>query len=148
MEQLKASYPSVEDNDTHQTHLRARFLHFPDSWTELRKQKLAYFTYSLVFNSVGPNSNRTLEDLIADGVVAVTPIVYEDFLPASAAGIFQSNLGPRQNSTVNGTGEGGSKAVFEQALGRQTIDHFELYRRMEQDSIDEVVRMTGCSTDS
>ena len=30
--------------------------------------------------------------LIDAGVIEATPIVYEDFLPRSAAGIFQSNL--------------------------------------------------------
>ena len=30
--------------------------------------------------------------LIADGFLRADPIVYEDFLPVSAAGIFQSNL--------------------------------------------------------
>jgi uncharacterized glyoxalase superfamily metalloenzyme YdcJ len=49
---------------------------FPADETGLRRAGLAYFTYSVT----------------AAGVVSATPIVYEDFLPRSAAGIFHSNL--------------------------------------------------------
>ncbi|GEK51782.1 hypothetical protein HVE01_25030 [Vreelandella venusta] len=31
--------------------------------------------------------------LIVQGIVEAQPIIYEDFLPVSAAGIFQLNLG-------------------------------------------------------
>jgi uncharacterized glyoxalase superfamily metalloenzyme YdcJ len=41
------------------------------------------------FKGIPPSS---LDDLVAAGVLRYDPIVYEDFLPVSAAGIFQSNL--------------------------------------------------------
>ena len=34
----------------------------------------------------------SLRELVEAGVLVPEPIVYEDFLPRSAAGIFQSNL--------------------------------------------------------
>ena len=34
----------------------------------------------------------SIEALIAAGHVTADPMIYEDFLPVSAAGIFQSNL--------------------------------------------------------
>ncbi|EOM75415.1 hypothetical protein Rrhod_3213 [Rhodococcus rhodnii LMG 5362] len=49
---------------------------FPSTERELDEQGLAYF--------------ESVRD--ADGAVRRVPIVYEDFLPASAAGIFRSNL--------------------------------------------------------
>ncbi|MCV7230048.1 2-oxoadipate dioxygenase/decarboxylase [Mycolicibacterium komossense] len=49
---------------------------FPTDELGLHQAGLGYFTYS---------ASET-------GTVAATPIVYEDFLPRSAAGIFQSNL--------------------------------------------------------
>lgn len=39
-----------------------------------------------------PLSHQQLCQLIDQGVIGITPIVYEDFLPVSAAGIFASNL--------------------------------------------------------
>jgi uncharacterized glyoxalase superfamily metalloenzyme YdcJ len=49
---------------------------FPTDEIGLRRAGLAYFTYAVN----------------AAGAVEATPIVYEDFLPRSAAGIFRSNL--------------------------------------------------------
>lgn len=62
---------------------------FPTDETGLRRAGLAYFTYSV---SDPAAVDGDLESLIDAGVVEATPIVYEDFLPRSAAGIFQSNL--------------------------------------------------------
>ncbi|MEU4693699.1 VOC family protein [Actinoplanes sp. NPDC023714] len=52
----------------------------PSSEAELARRGLAFFT----FRRVGAGSG--------DGDVVAEPIVYEDFLPQSAAGIFASNL--------------------------------------------------------
>lgn len=138
----------MEDNSKHQASLATVFQDYPDSWSALRKEKLAYFRYTLTFPAVSPKTSKSLEDLIQDGIVTVVPIVYEDFLPASAAGIFQSNLAGESGETseepaVAGEGKS-SQETFEEALGSRVIDQFELYERIQQDSIDEVVRLTGC----
>lgn len=138
---LASGSTPTDDNDRHQERLTKTFAPFPDSWTELRRQQLAFFQYSLSFHSVTPKSSKTLEQLIADGMVNITPLVYEDFLPASAAGIFQSNLGDHESTTKEGPP---GQAAFEASLGVKVHDYFELYARMQQDSIDEVVRLTGC----
>lgn len=70
-----------------------------------------------------------------------TPLVYEDFLPASAAGIFQSNLGEHQHSTTAGPS---AQDAFEECLGGKVNDYFDMYEKMQRDSIDEIIRMTGC----
>lgn len=67
---------------------------FPTDEAGLRRAGLAYFTYRVN----------------AAGIVEAAPIVYEDFLPRSAAGIFQSNL------TGTGTVDG------ELAAARYDID--------------------------
>jgi len=68
-----------------------------------------------------------LPGLVRDGLIYVrngAPITYEDFLPVSAAGIFQSNLA---GEAPRAYGEASSQAEFEAALGRPTIDPFDLY---------------------
>ena len=68
------------------------------------------------------------------------PIVYEDFLPVSAAGIFQSNLGD---------GAGGdarpacTQAEFEAALGCPVRDEYELYAAIQADSLRSARAMLG-----
>lgn len=57
----------------------------------LAAQGLGFFTYRPA-GSAPPVSGAALGDLVASGVLVPEPIVYEDFLPRSAAGIFQSNL--------------------------------------------------------
>jgi uncharacterized glyoxalase superfamily metalloenzyme YdcJ len=83
---------------------------------------------------------RTLEALIAAGHVDVEPLVYEDFLPVSAAGIFQSNLGDAAQSHYAATS---NQAEFETALGRQTIDELKLYGETQQRSMDECMQALG-----
>ncbi len=56
-------------------------------------------------DQIGAGSDRTapsLAELVANGAVVAEPIVYEDFLPRSAAGIFASNLdGPTADASAN-----------------------------------------------
>lgn len=71
---------------------------------------------------------HTRRRVLADGTTVPEPITYEDFLPVSAAGIFQSNLsGEAQHDYA----ERSSQAAFEAALGRAVIDPFLLYAAME-----------------
>ena len=56
------------------------------------------------------------------------PITYEDFLPVSAAGIFQSNLGGDAQTRSHGNA---SRNAFEQALGREVLNEFSLYEEAE-----------------
>ena len=61
------------------------------------------------------------------GAQGPEPITYEDFLPVSAAGIFQLNLaGEAQHDYAHTS----SQAAFEAALGRPVIDPFALYAAM------------------
>jgi len=78
---------------------RGTFADFPDRLDELRRDGLAYFR-------------------------GTDPILYEDFLPVSAAGIFQSNLGDARREAFAAPS---AQAEFEQALGRPVLDIFSLY---------------------
>ncbi len=67
------------------------------------------------------------ETLVREGLIYVrdgAAITYEDFLPVSAAGIFQSNLAGEAQREYAGAS---SQADFEAALGRAVIDPFALY---------------------
>lgn len=74
-----------------------------------------------------------LDHLFADGYVKAEPLIYEDFLPVSAAGIFQSNLGEDEQKSYNSNA---AKAAFEEALGRCVLDEIALYQATEWRSIE------------
>ncbi|WP_166220015.1 2-oxoadipate dioxygenase/decarboxylase HglS [Pseudomonas atagonensis] len=111
------------------------FGEFPDSLEGMREQGLAYFRYVVTDKGLaaGSPSDASLEDLLRDGCVKAEPLVYEDFLPVSAAGIFQSNLGDAAQAHY---GERSNRQAFEQALGRSTIDELGLYAETQQRSIE------------
>jgi len=112
------------------------FGEFPDSVEGMRDQELAYFRYFATEKGLaaGGLGQSSLEDLLRNGYVKAEPLVYEDFLPVSAAGIFQSNLGDAAQAHY---GEHSNRQAFEQALGRATIDELGLYAATQQRSIDE-----------
>jgi uncharacterized glyoxalase superfamily metalloenzyme YdcJ len=64
----------------------------PASERELAATGLGFFTYRVGDGPVPQDRRATLQGLIEAGTLRPEPIVYEDFLPRSAAGIFQSNL--------------------------------------------------------
>ncbi|WP_455804986.1 2-oxoadipate dioxygenase/decarboxylase HglS [Pseudomonas fluorescens] len=112
------------------------FGEFPDSVEGMREQGLAYFRFFTTEKGLaaGGLGQSSLEDLLRDGYVKAEPLVYEDFLPVSAAGIFQSNLGDAAQAHY---GEHSNRQAFEQALGRATIDELGLYAATQQRSINE-----------
>ena len=71
--------------------------------------------------------------LISTGAVAVEPIVYEDFLPVSAAGIFQSNLGGAEQKHYAANA---SRLQFEKDLGIAVLDELMLYEAAQAKSIE------------
>ncbi|PVF10865.1 DUF1338 domain-containing protein, partial [Yersinia pestis] len=76
----------------------------------------------------------TLDELIDNGFIQYEPLVYEDFLPVSAAGIFQSNLGEKGQSHFTGHS---NKADFQRDLGIAVIDELQLYEATQQRSVAE-----------
>lgn len=116
------------------TALQEVFAPFPDSWDEIRRQQLGYFTYSLADAAQGnlPTPGADLEALIGAGFVRFDPVVYEDFLPVSAAGIFQSNLGDDAQQDFSASP---NQQRFEADLGIPVLNPFDLYAEIERASI-------------
>ena len=121
--------------------LEQTFRDFPDSHQEMRAQNLAYFCYFPTQTGVAASAaDMNLEQLIAAGHVHFEPLVYEDFLPVSAAGIFQSNLGDDAQSHY---GTHSNQQDFERALGRKTINELELYADTQRRSLLECSKALG-----
>ena len=124
-----------KDNLQHQRHLQDVFSQFPDSEFLLRQQGLAWFRYRLTpageahRQAFGPGDDP--QPLIERGWLIAQPIIYEDFLPVSAAGIFQSNLGNETQARSHGNA---SRDAFETALGCPVLDEFALYQQAEERS--------------
>ncbi|MDR3005641.1 MAG: VOC family protein [Acidovorax sp.] len=129
--------------------LQQVFTQFPDTHAQLRQQGLAFYRYSLTAQGLAQAqaskipSDADLENLIAQGLVQAEPITYEDFLPVSAAGIFQSNLGGEEQKQYQAHA---AQQVFEQALGAQVHDEIALYADSQQQSMDQVRKaLTGAN---
>lgn len=124
--------------------LAQRFKALPDDWSSLRAEGLAFFRYSATKAGLeaAPRHDllRSIEALIAHGYLLFDPIVYEDFLPVSAAGIFLSNLGGDAQRNYAG---GGDRAAFEEALGQPVLDELDLYARAEKASLKAALDALG-----
>ncbi len=80
---------------------------FPATEAELHAEDLAYY--------------------VTDAAGVLTPIVYEDFLPKSAAGIFASNLTSDGSSDATQRAAVRDAAWLQSALGRTLHDPYALY---------------------
>jgi uncharacterized glyoxalase superfamily metalloenzyme YdcJ len=86
---------------------------FPTTEAALADQGLGWFTYEV--------------DPAGSGAVRREPVVYEDFLPRSAAGIFQSNLTSDGAKDASQEGTDRDADWMAGALGRDLNDPFDLY---------------------
>ncbi|TPQ16512.1 2-oxoadipate dioxygenase/decarboxylase [Streptomyces sporangiiformans] len=116
--------------------------HVPGTERELAAQGLGYFTYHVVPDRPGDGSRPPtgIDDLVEQGWVRAEPIVYEDFLPRSAAGIFQSNLsgeGSRDNAQE---GAAYDSEWLSGAIDREVLDPFALYERQQNESLAQVAQ--------
>ncbi|PTE19519.1 DUF1338 domain-containing protein [Cereibacter changlensis JA139] len=110
---------------------------FPDDWDQIRRQGLGYFAWSPT-GQLGAGTSA--EELLASGALRCDPIVYEDFLPVSAAGIFQSNLG---DAAVQGFAASPNQRLFEAGLGAAVLDEFAHYAGIEAASLRDSLRQLG-----
>ncbi|GHG88367.1 2-oxoadipate dioxygenase/decarboxylase [Streptomyces lanatus] len=114
--------------------------HVPGTERELAARELAYFTYHVVPDRPqdGSRPPQALDDLLAQGWVRAEPIVYEDFLPRSAAGIFQSNLSDAGSRDNEQQGAAYDSDWLSGAIGREVLDPFALYERQQSESLARV----------
>lgn len=115
----------------------------PRTERELALEDLAYFTYELdeeaaAGKDLAALAEADVSELIASGVVNVEPIVYEDFLPRSAAGIFQSNLTDEGSRDDAQAGTDYNLAAMSRIVGRPVADPYDLYRQQQDDSLAEL----------
>lgn len=160
--------PNVDNASEYYQVLESAFAAFPDDYQTLHDEGLAYFYYqavgsdadivvadieqtldSLEVESINDSiSKQVITDLLEQGMIRLEPIVYEDFLPVSAAGIFQSNLhddstndneNDHENDEHSGKQSKGevhtNKEAFEHALGAQVYDELELYQTLQAQSL-------------
>ena len=131
------AFPNEANAGRYTQLMEQHFQAFPDDHGQMREQGLAYFRYFVTEQGLAARDQadrpRTLEALLRAGHVAIEPLVYEDFLPVSAAGIFQSNLG---DGAQGHYAANSNQAELEQALGCRTIDELQLYAQTQQRSID------------
>ncbi|KAI0153063.1 hypothetical protein GGR57DRAFT_468715 [Xylariaceae sp. FL1272] len=118
-----------------------RFDRYPDSWDELTKNGLVYYkchcTGKMPTTPIAMSDFEdpdTVESLITAGLVETLPITYEDFLPFSAAGIFQSNL-QQGNKVEESVPPGPDVGALEAALGCAVMDPNDLYAAAQQESL-------------
>jgi uncharacterized glyoxalase superfamily metalloenzyme YdcJ len=115
---------------------------FPKTHAELFKQNLAYYTYRLTEKGRNTSStnNNDLQYLLDNGYIELVPQTYNDFLAASAAGIFKSNM----STGVSGIGDNvktetsKNKELLEDAMGRNIISRHDIHRADEAFSLQEI----------
>jgi uncharacterized glyoxalase superfamily metalloenzyme YdcJ len=122
--------------------LTRRFAAFPDDDEALRREKLAYFRYSPDAKArAGELASRpSVDDLLRIGALRAEPILYEDFLPVSAAGIFRSNLGDQRAEEFT---ERADRRAFEKALGAPILNELALYEDEETRSLSASLKALG-----
>ncbi|CAG8905564.1 unnamed protein product [Penicillium egyptiacum] len=129
------------------TLLEERFKEFPDSLPELHNLRLGYFIYrltplgdQLVNESVVLSEEQlppvSLQDLLNKHILSYEAITYEDFLPLSAGGIFNSNLGGISQSKQLIMSADPDLDGFQRLLGACVADEFHLYAEMQQKSLE------------
>jgi len=78
-------------------------------------------------------------------VVEAHPSTYEDFLPISVMGIFQSNLQSciKPNQPPKLTQSSGDQCGLEEALGEMVFDPYQWYAEVQNDSLKRVSNKLG-----
>ena len=121
-----------------------QFGEFPDDYASLRRQELAYFRYFVSSAGLAAKARgelaADLETLLTAGQLCCEPLVYEDFLPVSAAGIFQSNLGDAARDSY---AHSANQDAFERDLGAPVLDELALYAETQRRSLAQCAEQLG-----
>ena len=105
----------------------------PRTERELAVRGLAFFTYRATGQAPGGVTDQ--KALVEAGVLEPEPIVYEDFLPRSAAGIFRSNLAADGTRDEQRTGPAYDIERLSQVLGTAVHDPMDLYTAEQERSL-------------
>lgn len=132
--------PTAENAAEYNQLLAENFKVFPDNYQELQSEDLAYFHYFPTdkAKNIAKDKKYTKVDvnqLLENGYLTIEPMVYEDFLPVSAAGIFASNLGTDDaKREYQGTS---NQELFENDLGEPVYKLTKWYEDMQDESIEK-----------
>lgn len=142
----------TQDAATMDSMVATTFGKYPDDWDELRRQRLIYCEYRCeagakdkfaVLAGTSEASPDLLDKLVGQGLLTARPIIYEDFLPLSAAGIFQSNLqAGKKQATSSGT-QREERDVYESAMGCPLLDADPLYAEAQRRSLEKCASEIG-----
>jgi uncharacterized glyoxalase superfamily metalloenzyme YdcJ len=124
---------------------------FPRDENGLDAAGLGFFTYHKASNPSASGrydegSATSVDALLAAGLLVREPIVYEDFLPRSAAGIFQSNLagaGTRDDSLA---GDAADLAWMSGIVEADVADPMALYAAERDESLRQATAELGLPT--
>ncbi len=119
--------------------------HLPHTETGLALAGLGFFRFRVV--DAGAAGGTTLADLLASGALVAEPIVYEDFLPRSAAGIFQSNLTDEGSRDDDQLGTPYDRARLSEVVGITIADPTDLYAAQQAASLAEAEAVLGLTID-
>lgn len=130
--------PTAENAEEYNQLLAENFKVFPDSYNELYNQELAYFHYFTTpkIERLAKDKSYSFTDvskLLEDGYLSIEPMIYEDFLPVSAAGIFASNLGT--DDAKREYKETSNHTLFEKDLGQPVYDLIKWYENIQAETI-------------
>ncbi|OCK42928.1 DUF1338 domain-containing protein [Tenacibaculum soleae] len=132
--------PNAENATEYNQLLKENFKSFPDTYEELQSKKLAFFHYFTTNKSKNIAKDKTytksdVNQLLKDNYLTVEPLVYEDFLPVSAAGIFASNLGT--DDAKHEYNESSNQSLFEKDLGEPVYELMKWYENIQNETINK-----------
>jgi uncharacterized glyoxalase superfamily metalloenzyme YdcJ len=120
----------------------------PDSEAELARQDLAFFTFRPGERIPdGTQPPRDVAGLLAGGWLVAEPIVYEDFLPRSAAGIFASNLTGRGEMDAAQGGAHRDADWMSEVIGRPIRVPEQVYAEQRAESLAAAAAELGVAGD-
>lgn len=122
--------------------------HCPASERELLVRDHAYFNFTVAGDPPGALGPRDLVALVDGGWVTAEPLVYEDFLPRSAAGIFASNLTGEGSVDSSQGAAARDLAWMSEQIGATVHDPQVIYAREREASFREAMAALGLEAET
>lgn len=121
---------------------------FPDDFETMIIEDLAWVTYKVTEDAksgcLSKPTTANVQDLLAQGYIQAEPQTYQDFLPISAAGIFQSNLNGQEKKKREDADDPGSRVkgreLLERAIGQPIKDEMDIYADAQRQSLESALR--------
>ena len=115
----------------------------PVTETGLAVAGLGFFRFRAAPGATVTDERTTLAELLESGALVAEPIVYEDFLPRSAAGIFQSNLTDEGSRDDEQLGTPYDLERLSAVVGIRIADPNDLYAAQQAASLAEAEAALG-----